>query len=253
MRYITNSQSSIKIEEEYHDLVATFYSNRRLHDYIWEVPEEILLLNKKYFVSGTKVIDMGCGPAISVSRILGKSVLNRISYSGVDISRNMLTEAKKNIKKGRFILHDISTVPFFRSNYDVLLSLGALHHCEDKSATLERWLKVVRPGGHLLLREPLYEALKRGTGESPTEEGIKTNELFEFIATHNLKIERLVFFSTNAFHLFNRIMIKIGLRKWQNIRVFWYPVVIVDVLIAKLRKLSKLFEPQAIAIIIQKI
>jgi len=40
---------------------------------------------------------------------------------------------------------------------------------------IKNWMDVLKIKGYLLLREPVYEALKRGEGASPIEEGIKTD------------------------------------------------------------------------------
>ena len=194
---------------------------------------------------------MGCGPAVTVSRIL-RSSLKFIDYTGVDISKKLLSFARKNVRRGKYIYSDISTVKFPKNTFDVLLSLGALHHCENKMRTLARWFTFVKPGGYLIFREPLYEFLKRGTGESPIEEGIKIEEFMMFVKRNKLNIIRFTFFSTNAFHLFNRIMIKIGLKSWQQARVLWYPVVYFDSLLAKFSHYGNLFKPQAFAVILQK-
>lgn len=238
-------------EKKYHDSVATMYNSRRLHDYIWEIPEELFLLDKQYFKARSKILDMGCGPVVSVSRVLHKELRN-INYTGVDISREMLRYAKRNIKNGTFICKDMSNPRLGKNVYDVLLSLGALHHCKHKNTTLEHWVTLVKSGGVLLLREPIYEFLKHGTGESPTEEGIKIHEFIKLTQKKKLKILRLTFFSTNAFHLFNRIMIKIGLGGWQRIRILWYPVVYVDAFLAEFSEYGSLFKPQAFAVILQK-
>jgi len=243
--------TSVKLEERYHDSVADLYSHRRSLDYIWEVPEEIFLFDKSYFKPNTEVVDLGCGPAISVSRVLHNELLT-IKYTGVDISKKLLRIAKTNIPSGKFVHGDISSVFFNKNKFDILLSLGALHHCKEKNMTLDHWVAFVKTGGFLLLREPIYEFLKRGTGESPTEEGIKIYEFMKFVQKKKLKILRLTFFSTNAFHLFNRIMIKIGFGSWQRVRVLWYPVVYVDSLLAKFSRYGNLFKPQSFAVILQK-
>lgn len=245
-------KTNILLEEKYHNSMAQFYSNRRLHDYIWEVPEELFLLDKSLFMPGMKVVDMGCGPAISVSRILGKQILTRILYTGVDISKELLKFAKKYIPTGKFVCEDMSNVSFNRNSFDILISFGALHHCEDKDRTLKRWVRLIKPGGLLLLREPIYQYLKKGTGESPIEEGVKVDKLFSFINNNGLKIVKITYFSTNAFHLFNRVMIKLGLKSWQQARFFWYPVVWVDTFLSHFRSISHLFDPQAFTIIIKK-
>lgn len=245
---------ALKQEEMHHDRNAIFYSLRRKKDYIWEVPEELFLLHKKYFYNGSVVVDMGCGPAVSVVNILGKNILNKLTYIGVDISKKMLSIAREAIPCGRFIQADIEN-PRLPANYaDVILSLGSLHHSLDKSRTLKNWAKILKSKGYLLLREPTFEALKRGQGESPMEEGIKFHELTQFFKKNKFKIIGITFFSSEAFHLFNRALIACRLGYWQNIKMLWYPVVLVDTLLVKLFAGSfLLFRGLAFTLVVQKL
>lgn len=224
----------LKDEILFQDKNANSYVLKRKTDFIWEIPERIFLINKKYFQKGSTVIDMGCGPCISVKNILSYDILKNCNYIGVDISKNMLKHAKKNIPQGKFIKENIENVMFNENYADVILSLGALHHCKDKLNIIKKWIKILKNEGIILLREPTYEAMPKGKGESPLEEGIKIQELFDFLKTQKVQLISLTFFSSPAFHLFNRIMIKIGLENWQNIRIIWYPVILVDVFLGKI-------------------
>lgn len=253
MTVIDMKKSYLLLEEKHHDAVAQHYASRRKSDYIWEVPEELLLLDKKYFPKGSVVIDMGCGPAISVENILGVHVLKNIIYYGIDISKEMLKLAKKNIPTGSFIHGDISSPKFKKRSADVIISLGALHHIEDKVVTLQRWASLLKRGGYMLLREPTYEALKRGHGESPIEEGVKFEELKKSLKKNNLAIVTYKFFTTPAFHLFNRVLIKIGLSKWQRYRILWIPVVLIDTFFANsLGHMVSFFRGEAFTLVLQK-
>lgn len=246
-------KTNLLLEEKYHDAFAKEYALRRETDYIWEVPEELLLLKKEYFPEGATVIDMGCGPAISVSRILGEDKLNKLNYLGIDISKEMLKIAKKNFHNGTFIHGDISNPKFKKNSVNVIVSLGALHHVEDKNLTLKRWALLLKDGGYILLREPTFEALQRGGGESPIEEGIKFEELIRHLKNNHFILIRCNFFSTQAFHLFNRILIKIGLSKWQTFRLLWIPVVIIDTFFANsFGHLLSFFRGKAFIMVLQK-
>lgn len=242
------------LEENHHDKEAIFYSERRLTDYIWEVPESLFLLHKKYFFEGAIVVDMGCGPAVSVKNLLGSDVLASVRYIGVDISNEMLRVARKNLPMGKFIHDDIETVKFPNQYADIIISLGALHHSLNKSNTLKNWSKILKKGGLLLLREPTYEGLKRGQGESPMEEGVKFSELIKFTEENNYKVLSVVFFSSRAFHLFNRIMIAIGLGSWRNIKLLWVIVTSVDVLTgAILARFLPFFKGLSFTLVAQKV
>lgn len=240
------------LERRHHNRVAEIYAKRSETDYIWEVPSEILLFRKNHVKPGDYIVDMGCGPSALIRRLIPPKVLDNVNYIGVDISDKMLKFAKKNVPRGRFRVGDMSTIKLPKGKFDVILSLGALHHSIDKEKTVTHWVNLLKSGGVILLREPIYEALKMGEGESPIEEGIKFGEFSRFILRKKLRIMQLTFFNTNAFHLFNRIMIKIGLRSWQKIRVFWYPVVYVDVFLSRFSKYGHIFKPQAFAAILRK-
>lgn len=246
--------NALRLERLHHDRGAMDYSRRRELDYIWEVPESLYLLKPKFFKRNQIVIDMGCGPSISIKNILGYDQLKKIKYTGVDISGKMLKIAKKNVPMGRFRRGDVETVKF-KSNYaDVIIALGALHHSIHKAKTLRNWTNILRSNGYLLLREPTFEALKRGQGESPMEEGIKFDDLINFLRENNYKILNVTFFSSKVFHLFNRIMIKLRLGGWQKIKTLWYPIVIIDVLLVKLLSpFSSFFKGLTFTLIAQKI
>lgn len=240
-------------EEKYHDEAAEKYTLRREKDYIWEIPEELFLLRIKYFRKGAKIIDMGCGPAVSISNVIPKEILSTCKYIGVDISKNLLKFAAKNIPHGEFVKGDISNIKFPYNFADIIISLGALHHVDDKNKAISHWIKILKKNGLILLREPTHEALKRGFGESPIEEGIRVRDLVSFLKKENVKIIRLIYFSSPAFHFFNRIMIKISLNSWQNVRSLWYPVILMDYFLCKVSGKFSFFKGQAFAMIIQKL
>ena len=114
-------------EKRYHNLQAEKYSENRMKDFVWEIPEEMFLLKNKYFRNKT-VLDMGCGPAISITRVVSEKILSSCKYIGVDISNKMISFAKKNIPHGSFIISDVSKDIHLDKSIDTLLSLGALHH-----------------------------------------------------------------------------------------------------------------------------
>lgn len=223
-------QKEIKFQDEN----AENYALKRETDFIWEIPEQLFLIEKKYFKKDYVIIDMGCGPCVSIKNILSAEILSNCRYIGIDISKNMLSYAKRHIPKGKFIEGNIENLNFKKNSANVILSLGALHHCEDKLKTIKKWINILKKNGIILLREPTYEAMPKGSGESPLEEGIKVQDLLEFLKTQNIKIISLTFFSSPAFHLFNRIMIRIGLGHWQKNRKLWYLIVFTDVFIGKL-------------------
>lgn len=239
-------------EEQHHDAVASFYTKRRLTDFIWEVPEELFLFRRIGWQPEWKIVDMGCGPAVSVFRYLRKSNFESKYYTGVDISREMLKQAKKNIPDGTFIHADIETVSLPHASYDVLLSLGALHHSLDHKKTLKHWVSLVKPGGYLLLREPTIDAFRRGEGESPEEQGVEMHVIRESLIVNRCKIVSEIYFNCQVFHFINRVFNRILGNVWRETKWLWYPVVLFDALVSTTIPFVPYCKGLAVAIIVRK-
>jgi len=240
-------------EKKYHDAVAKKYYIEYKNNYLWQIPEEIFLIKPEFFLE-KKVIDMGCGPSTSIINIVKKEILNKCNYYGIDISKEMLKIAQRNIPSGIFICADMSTINFKNNSIDTIVSLGALHHVEDKIKTLKHWIYLLNKNGYLLLREPLYDALKRGSGASPGEEGIKSEEIMNFLICNNCKIVKCVYFSSPLIHLFNRILIKFNLNEKSELKWLWYIVTYIDgFLSTRIRNNISFFKAKACAITVKKL
>lgn len=240
-------------EMHHHDKEALFYAERNENDYIWEVPAGKFILLSEYIKGGNTVVDMGCGPAVLIKHILSKKLLKEIDYIGIDISKEMLKIAKKNVSNGKFIQDDMETVKVKPRSADVIISLGALHHSQNKKRTLKNWFSILKHGGHVLLREPTKEALKRGKGESPNEEGVDIREITQFAWENNVNIEKIVFFWSPFFHLLNKTLIKIGFGNWRNSKSLWYVVLALDMFFIKTTNLLKLnCKGDSVAIVLKK-
>jgi len=247
------NQNNISQEEAYHNRIAEKYCKIREHDYIWEIPEEMFILKKIYFKNKV-VIDVGCGPAVSIKNIIDERVLLQSSYIGVDISRRMLKLAKKNIPSGKFYHLDISKLFFQKEVADTLLSLGALHHVKNPKKTIINWIRIIKPSGYLLLREPTLEALKRGYGASPDEEGIPIDDIITILKENNFVIHRTIYFTSKLFHFINKIFIKLFGKIWQESKIMWYPIMIIDICVSNVfGKYINFFRGEACIIIAQKI
>jgi len=247
-----SKQAKILTEEQYHNQVAKQYTAIRKADYIWEIPEFLVLFNKSFFPPDVTIVDMGCGPATVVKKLILKFSISNYRYIGIDISEKMLNEAKKNIIDGTFIKADISRIRLKKKSCDVILSLGALHHIDKYVNAVRLWIPTLKKNGYILFREPTIDALPPGKGASPNEKGIDVNILLKVLKALNLRVINLTFFSTKIFHIFNRILIGIGLGKWQKIRILWYPVSWIDFQIARFGNKLKLCKGEAFLLVAQK-
>lgn len=112
-------------------------------------------------IQGRKnVLDLGCGPATQLAQV---AQLNPdITFTGVDLSEEMLADARQHVKKldiGNvdFARSDITQLTLFESgSFDAVISTMALHHLrtlDDLKACFKEIRRVLKPGGALYLTD----------------------------------------------------------------------------------------------------
>jgi trans-aconitate methyltransferase len=120
------------------------------------------LLADLALAEGSTLIEFGCGIGMQAPVIVGAG----LEYTGVDISPDALTAARRRCPEGRFIKADVRT---FRtvSTYDLALAGYVLCHMvadADWTALLSSLTAGIRPGGHLIIEEqiPTEEPIRHG-------------------------------------------------------------------------------------------
>lgn len=94
-------------------------------------------------------LDVGCG-AGAVSRALTRRAERVV---GVDVSTETLALARRRSASFAglsFLLGDALSLPFRDAAFDCVVSVAVLHHLEAERALAE-WVRVLRPGGSLLV------------------------------------------------------------------------------------------------------
>ena len=240
-------------EKEYHDKVAKQFAVARERDYIWEIPEELILLRMKYFFNKC-VVDMGCGPGINIKNVFFKKDFKNCKYIGVDISKKMLDIAKKNIPYGIFINSDMSNLKIKKNSIDTILSCGSLHHVENKIKTISNWYSLLKKDGYFLFREPLIASLPLGSGASPLEEGIDLSKILDYFKFKKIKVHKIYFFGSPFFHFINKMMLKFMSKFWKDKKLLWYPFILIDLILSTLifNKINYL-KPDTVLLIAQKV
>ncbi|NEE01475.1 class I SAM-dependent methyltransferase [Phytoactinopolyspora halotolerans] len=94
--------------------------------------------------------DVGCGTGRHAARLasLGHRVI------GVDTSADMLVKARAKVPAGEFYQADLHRLPLPDRHVDVLVCALALAHVPDLATAMKEFVRVLRPGGHLVISDP---------------------------------------------------------------------------------------------------
>lgn len=119
--------------------------------------ERVVELLDPILTPGMQVLDVGCGTGIMAPFVLSRSA----HYQGVDLSRNMIHEAKQKhlgaqASEGSiaFTVADVEKMPLPDAHYDVLLALGLLEYFENPQRVVDEIIRVVKPGGSIVVSVP---------------------------------------------------------------------------------------------------
>ena len=108
---------------------------------------------------GLLVIDLGCGPGVSAIELA--RLRPDIHLVCLDVAWRMLNEARRRLRKAnvppgriRLVLGDVTRLPFSTESVDALTGHSFLYLLPDREAALAESLRVLRPGGRLIVMEP---------------------------------------------------------------------------------------------------
>lgn len=121
------------------------------------------------FNEGEVVLDIGCGAGVDT--ILAAMMVGPTGKAiGVDIVPAMLQRAAENLKATdlknvTFQRTSGEELPFENNTFDVVTSNGVINLIPDKAATLKEAMRVLKPGGRLMIADqtlsgPLHSDIK---------------------------------------------------------------------------------------------
>lgn len=103
---------------------------------------------------GMRILDIGCGPADILSHLRG------VEYFGFDLSAIYIKNAQAKFKeKGTFYCKELHNIDIDKMPpFDVVLSMGLLHHLDDTTAinTLQLAARALKQGGRFLTMDPCF-------------------------------------------------------------------------------------------------
>lgn len=105
-----------------------------------------------------RILDVGCGNANLFNLIPN----GKYELYGVDFSKNMIEEAKKNCKReATFAIADAEELPFDDNTFDIVVCNASFHHYIHPEIVLEEMHRVLKHGGKLLIGDPYIPGFAR--------------------------------------------------------------------------------------------
>lgn len=127
--------------------------NPFMDESVWSESEEIIVsLAKKYTPVNGLILDVGCG----LGRLLSK--LKEYDRYGMDISKAYLSHAMK--VGGEFCMARVEDMPYKNNFFDTVVCTDVLEHVLDLNLAISQIFRVIKPGGHLIIRVPYRENLE---------------------------------------------------------------------------------------------
>ncbi len=151
-------QSSHSTQQQAHyDKIATAYVNNLNYPHTQEYTGYL----DEAFLSETENQDMGVCAEICCGRGEALTLLqSRVRDGiGIDLSINMLLEARKQLPEARFRFAqgDATDLPLECDSVDSVVMLGGIHHVPDRVKLFSEICRVLKPGGRFYWREPVSD------------------------------------------------------------------------------------------------
>jgi len=172
------------------DILAPLY-NRFSKLLFSEVRDDII--KKMDFEPKYKILDVGGGTGAFLEKILQREP--EIQVVLLDSSKSMIEESKitDSMVQGKACRN-----PFSKNSFDYVLCTDALHHFEHKRKSVQEMMRVVKPGGSIIIfdmdaKSPVTQLIKLGEkilGEP--SEFFTPEELSSFFDDHfDINIEKI--------------------------------------------------------------
>lgn len=109
-----------------------------------------LLIENIIIKENSKVLDVACGNATLLKMINNKKSI--IGY-GIDISEEMIKNAKTNCENMEFSVAGCSDIPYDSDDFDVVTVCAAFHHFPDADSFFTEASRLLKKGGYLYIAD----------------------------------------------------------------------------------------------------
>ncbi|MBK6472469.1 MAG: class I SAM-dependent methyltransferase [Betaproteobacteria bacterium] len=121
------------------------------------IQDELELLAELVPLAGRDIIELGCGNAALARALLARHPDTHVTGLEVDARQHAKNLAAPQAGL-QFVAAGAQAIPFSERSFDLVLMLKSLHHVPLPlmAQALGEAARVLRPGGHLYVSEPVY-------------------------------------------------------------------------------------------------
>ncbi|MBU0477560.1 class I SAM-dependent methyltransferase [bacterium] len=105
------------------------------------------------------VLDIGCGDGTFTSYLSKFSKVKKIT--GVDISQNAISQAKRKYPEIEFKVVSQATLPFSKESFDFITMVEVVEHIMDTEQIFKEANKILKPGGCILITTTDFNLAKK--------------------------------------------------------------------------------------------
>ena len=118
--------------------------------FVWRFGQDrrLNLIRQAAPLEGARILDIGCGLGVYVRKFREFSEL----VYGVDIDAKRLLEGSRTTPG--LLLSASETLPFRDAAFDIVVLNEVIEHVRDDAATVREALRIIRPGGHIVIFAP---------------------------------------------------------------------------------------------------
>jgi ubiquinone/menaquinone biosynthesis C-methylase UbiE len=141
---LTKNEKEI-VKKGYDKIADKYLADRANFDHTDELQEF-----SKMLPENARVLDVGCGAGVPVTRFL---INSGFVVTGVDFSQSMLRLAEKNVPKARLIEGDMTRLDFNGESFDGITAFYSIIHVPKEShfSLFQNFNRILKPKGLILV------------------------------------------------------------------------------------------------------
>ncbi|OGM60217.1 16S rRNA (cytosine(1402)-N(4))-methyltransferase [Candidatus Woesebacteria bacterium RIFCSPLOWO2_01_FULL_39_10b] len=153
------------LQREYYHRQAKDYDGRRFwklycrqnRNHIKKIEKVLEIVKKEHPKS---ILEVGTGTGIHAEWFLRNYENNKFNFTGVDLSPDMLSVAKKRLQyfidkgKAKLKVANALSLPFKNEAFDFVFCVATIHHLEYPETGIREMVRVLKSGHKLVVVEP---------------------------------------------------------------------------------------------------